>query len=154
SLFYKAATALAPSNNRKVAIFADTENDGILWTKLWKQEASQYGYQIAYTATFPPGTSDFSQYVQQAKASGAQVLLAQMLPPDGIALWKQIAAYGWKPTVAACDKCAASSLFAKNLGPLANGTLNFGWWTPDDEYPGDAALISAWEPSTGNNLSL
>jgi branched-chain amino acid transport system substrate-binding protein len=154
SLFYKAATALAPSNNRKVAIFADTENDGIQWTKLWKQEASQYGYQVAYVASFPPGTSDFSQYVQQAKASGAQVLLAQMLPPDGIALWKQAAAYGWKPTVAACNKCAATPLFPKDLGSLAQGTLNFGWWVPDDNYPGDAALVRYWEPSLGNNIDL
>ena len=154
SLFYKTATALVPSNNRKVAIFADTENDGILWTKLWKAEAAQYGYQVAYTASFPPLTSDYSQYVQQAKASGAQVLLAQMLPPDGIALWKQIAAFGWKPTVAACNKCSASALFPKTLGPLAQGTLNFGWWTPDDNYPGDAALVKYWEPSTGNNISL
>jgi branched-chain amino acid transport system substrate-binding protein len=154
SLFYKTATALAPANNRKVAIFADTENDGILWAKLWKQEAAQYGYQVVYTASFPPLTADFSQYVQQAKASGAQVLLAQMLPPDGIALWKQIAAFGWKPTVAACNKCSASALFTKDLGPLAQGTLNFGWWTPDDADPGDAALVKYWEPATGNNISL
>jgi branched-chain amino acid transport system substrate-binding protein len=154
SLFYKTATALVPSNNRKVAIFADTENDGIQWAKLWKQEAPQYGYQVAYVASFPPGTSDFSQYVQQAKASGAQVLLAQMLPPDGIALWKQIHAYGWKPSVAACNKCSASSLFPKDLGSLAQGTLNFGWWTPDDSYPGDASLVKYWEPSTGNDISL
>ena len=154
SLFYKTATALVPSNNRKVAIFADTENDGIQWTKLWKAEAPQYGYQVAYVASFPPGTSDFSQYVQQAKASGAQVLLAQMLPPDGIALWKQVHAFGWKPALAACNKCSASALFPKDLGPLAQGTLNFGWWTPDDSYPGAASLVSYWEPSTGNNISL
>jgi len=154
SLFFKAATALAPSNDRKVAIFADTENDGILWARLWKAEAAQYGYTIAYSASFPPGTSDFSQYVQQAKASGAQVLLAQMLPPDGIALWKQIHAFGWKPTVAACNKCSASALFPKDLGALAEGTLNFGWWTPDDIFPGTQRLVSYWEPSTGNNISL
>lgn len=154
SLFFKAATGLVPGNNRKVAIFADTENDGILWAKLWKAEAAQYGYTIAYSASFPPGTSDFSQYVQQAKASGAQVLLAQMLPPDGIALWKQIHAFGWKPAVAACNKCSASALFPKDLGPLAEGTLNFGWWTPDDVYPGAQRLVSYWEPSTGNNISL
>ena len=154
SLFYKTATALVPSNNRKVAIFTDTENDGIQWNKLWKQEAPQYGYQVAYSASFPPGTTDYSQYVQAAKASGAQVLLAQMLPPDGIALWKQIAAFGWKPAVAACNKCAATPFFPKTLGSLAQGTLNFGWWTPDNNYPGDAKLVSLWEPTLGNDINL
>lgn len=154
ALFYQTATALVPSNNRKVAIFADTENDGILWTKLWKAEAPAAGYKVVYTASFPPLTTDYSQYVQHAKASGAQILLAQMLPPDGIALWKQVAAYGWKPKLAACNKCSASSLFPKDLGKLAQGTLNFGWWTPYENYPGTQKMLKYWLASTGITISL
>jgi branched-chain amino acid transport system substrate-binding protein len=123
------------STNTKVALFTDTEEDGNVMGGLWEKNAPKFGYTVAYRAQFPVGTTDFSQYIDAAKSSGADVLIAQMLPPDAFALWKQIKASGFKPKVAFCEKCANGGAWIQSLGQLGQGTSVTDWWSPDNGYP-------------------
>jgi branched-chain amino acid transport system substrate-binding protein len=138
--------------NKKVALFTDTEEDGIVMGGLWKQNASKFGYRIVSHASFPVGTTNFSKYIADAKSKGAQVLIAQMIPPDAIALWKQMKAAGYQPVTAFCEKCSNNGAWGKALGVLANGTSEAEWWVPEARLP-QAASFAALAKKLGGRSS-
>ncbi|HLH70680.1 MAG TPA: amino acid ABC transporter substrate-binding protein [Candidatus Dormibacteraeota bacterium] len=150
-LEYQAANLI--SSNKRVALFTDTEEDGITMGNLWINEAPEYGYTIAYHASFPVGTTDFSNQIAQAKAANAEILIAQMLPPDGQTLWKQMKALGFHPKYAACEKCANSFAWRQGLGPIAEGTEAISWWTPQMGYPGSQRFYDHFVSMTGGLTS-
>jgi len=135
-------TANGTTTNKRIALFTDTEQDGITMGKLWLQKAPQYGYTVAYHATFPVGTTNFSSQVAAAKAANAQVLIAQMTPPDAIALWKQIKSLNYHPLVAESEKGASTSTWTQGLGSVAEGALITNFWSRSLGYSGTSDLIA------------
>jgi branched-chain amino acid transport system substrate-binding protein len=128
--------------DKKVVLFTDTEEDGVVMGKLWTSNAPKFGYTIAAHESFPVGTTDFSKYIADAKSKGAEVLIAQMIPPDAIALWKQMKAAGYRPQTAFCEKCSNNGAWGKALGKLANGTSEAEWWVPEAGFPQSAAFVA------------
>jgi branched-chain amino acid transport system substrate-binding protein len=118
---------------------------------LWEAQAPKYGYQIAYHAKFPVGTTDFSQFVQAAKDADADVMIAQVIPPDAAALWKQMNALGYAPKTAWPEKGGTVG-FPQAVGELANGASVFGWWTPDNGNVGGQKLYDANKSKFGDGL--
>ena len=137
------AAALVDTN-KKVALFTDSEDDGVVMGKLWQQEAPKQGFDVVYHAKFPVGTTDYGQYIKKAKAAGAEVMFAIMIPPDAIALWKQMKALGWAPKIASCEKCSHTAAWPQALGELADGTMNFGFWAPDLGYADSDRIAQLW----------
>ncbi|HEV2661337.1 MAG TPA: ABC transporter substrate-binding protein [Ktedonobacteraceae bacterium] len=135
-------TSALVKTNKRIALFTDTEEDGITMGKLWTQKAPQFGYQIAYHAQFPVGTTNFSSQIAAAQAAKADVLIAQMIPPDAAGLWKQMKSLGYQPKTAFCEKCAASSAWKQILGPLAEGTMTVDWWSPSLGLPETSTFVS------------
>jgi branched-chain amino acid transport system substrate-binding protein len=152
ALEYDAASLT--QTNKKVALFTDTEDDGVVFGDLWAKEAAKRGFEIVYHAKFPIGTSDFGQFIQAAKSANADLVFAIMIPPDGIALWKQMKALGYAPKVASCEKCAHTVAWPKVLGELALGTLMFGWWSPDSGFPGTDHVMAVWSKKYGMTTDL
>jgi branched-chain amino acid transport system substrate-binding protein len=134
--------------NKRVALFTDTAEDGTVMGALWESQAPKYGYTIAYRAQFPVGTTDFSQFVQKAKDADADVMIAQVTPPDAAALWKQMKALGYAPVTAWAEK-GASVGFPEAVGPLAEGTMVFGYWTANNGNVGGQALYDATKAQFG-----
>ncbi len=137
--------------NKKVALFTDTGEDGRAMGALWEQQAPDFGYEIAYRAEFPVGTTDFSQFIGEAKASGAEVVIAQVIPPDAVALWKQMAALDYQPKTAWAEKGGTVG-FGDAAGPLAEGASVFGWWTPDNGNVGGQEVYDANTAEFGDGL--
>jgi branched-chain amino acid transport system substrate-binding protein len=102
--------------NKRVVLFTDTDPDGIVMGGLWAKTAPTLGYKVVAHEKFPEGTTDFSTYIRDAQKNKAEVLIAQMIPPDAIALWKQMKAAGYQPKVAVCEKCSYNSGWGKALG--------------------------------------
>jgi branched-chain amino acid transport system substrate-binding protein len=140
--------------NKRVALFTDNEQDGAVMGALWESKAPSFGYTIAYHATFPVGTSDYGSFIAEAKKSGATVLIAQMIPPDAFALWKQMKSLGYAPAIAFCEKCADARGWSKELGPIGNGTMAAGFWSPTLGRPQTKAFVDAYEPTYGNTIDL
>ncbi|WP_088318554.1 ABC transporter substrate-binding protein [Kineosporia sp. R_H_3] len=137
--------------NKKVALFTDTEEDGKAMGALWEQQAPAAGYTVVYRAEFPVGTTDFSQFVQKAKDSGAEVMIAQVIPPDAAALWKQMKSLGYAPKTAWPEKGGTVG-FPDAAGPLAEGATVFGWWTPTNGNVGGQAVYDANKAKFGDGL--
>lgn len=117
-------TADEADTNKKVVIFADTEEDGVATGGLWEASAPAAGYEVVYRADNPAGTTDFTADINAAKAAGAEVLLAILIPPDAFALWEQMKALEYVPDLAFCLKCSSSAAFQAVLGDTAEATSN------------------------------
>lgn len=135
------AVGLTPTN-KKIALFTDTEPDGTVERGLFKQAATDAGFQVVGDYSFPVGTSDYSSFVSDARDKGAEVVIGQMTPPDGIALWKQMKSLGFKPPVAFMAKAASTTAWPKALGPVADGSLQQSFWSSKAGLPGTDHLLA------------
>lgn len=134
---------LAGGDARNVALFTDTEPDGVIERELYKQAAADAGFTVVGDYTFPVGTSDFTSFINDAKANGAELVVAQTIPPDGIALWQQMKALGLAPQMAFSAKAATSGAWWEALGETSEGTLTEGFWAPELGYAGTEEIMSS-----------
>ena len=138
-----AAKALASvPGNKKVALFTDNEPDSVVERPLYEAAFKADGLDVVGDYTFPVGTTDFSSFIADAKANGAQLLAGQMAPADGVALWKQLKSSGFRPKAAFLAKASDADSWWQSLGSLAQGTLSEGYWSPGQASPGQLATIT------------
>ncbi|HLI88738.1 MAG TPA: amino acid ABC transporter substrate-binding protein [Ktedonobacteraceae bacterium] len=140
-------------SNHKVALFTDNEQDGVVMGQLWTQNAPKFGYQIAYHASFPVGTTDYGDLIRRAQASGAQIVIAQMETPDAITLWRQMQTLNYRPAAAFIEKGAEPVQWWNALKMAAQGTMVAGYWYPTLPYPGASTLRQRFEKDTGQTYS-
>jgi branched-chain amino acid transport system substrate-binding protein len=137
------ARALASvASNKKVVLFTDDEPDGVVERPLYTAAFKADGLDVVGDYTFPVGTTDFSSFIADAKASGAQLVTGQLAPADGVALWKQLKSSGLRPRAAFLADAADSDSWWRSLGGLAQGTLSEGYWSPGQASPGQLATIT------------
>jgi branched-chain amino acid transport system substrate-binding protein len=141
------------TSNRKVVLFTDNGPDGTLQGAFWEKYAPQFGYQILYRASFPGGTSDYGDMIRKAHATGADILFAQIQPPDGIALVRQMEALNWKPKAAFLERACEAADFWDALGKSAQGISFTTIWHPECGYPGAKELAEAFTRETGQSYS-
>lgn len=126
----QAAKALAAvASNKKAVVFTDNEPDGVLERPLYKAALKAAGVDVVGDYTFPVGTTDFSSFIANAKAQGAQLLAAQMTPADGVALWKQLKSFNFAPQAAFVAKASDATYWWQTLGTMAQDTLSEGFWS-------------------------
>jgi branched-chain amino acid transport system substrate-binding protein len=117
--------------NRRVALFTDLEEDGIVMGALWEQHAREFGYEVVYRAEFPVGLCDFSSQVDEAQAAEADVAIAQVMPPDGVAILRAMADAGYCPKLLFIEKTGNTGGWPRVTGGLGEGTLAANWWSPE-----------------------
>lgn len=135
--------------NKKVALFTDNAEDGTVMGALWEQKAAEFGYEVVYRAIFPVGTTDYTSYINEMKSSDADILISQMIPPDAIALWKQLKAANADLQLAFAEKAASASNWPGELGDIAEGTMITDWYMAGD--PKGAELLEKFSASIGMN---
>jgi branched-chain amino acid transport system substrate-binding protein len=140
-------------SNRKVALFTDNEQDGIIQGQLWNQYAKEYKYEIVYHAKFPLGTTEYGDLIRRAVEGKADIVIAQMIPPDSIALWRQMQALDYKPKAAFFEKGGETMEWWKANGKAAQGTMVAGYWHPGLGFPGAKELRARFEKETGETYS-
>jgi branched-chain amino acid transport system substrate-binding protein len=142
------------ATNKKVAILHDNGPDGqVVGGQIWPAMAEKHGYTVASNAEFPTEETQFGSLVEQAKASGAEILLVDAITPQAIAIRKQLSAADWKPKVIVIEKGAEPVQFQQALGALADGVLVGGYWDSSFKYPGASDLRAAFEKETGQTYS-
>ena len=114
--------------NKKVVIFTDTEEDGPIQAALWKENAAKYGYEVVQHIEFPVGNTNFTTQVADAKASGADIVMAQIIPPDGVALLKEMKTQGYDPQLMFMEKAGNTGGYVDITEGLANGVLAANWF--------------------------
>jgi branched-chain amino acid transport system substrate-binding protein len=140
-------------SNHRVALFTDNEQDGVVMGQLWTQNAPKFGYTIAYHANFPVGTTDYGDLIRRAQAAKAQIVIAQMVTPDAIALWRQMQSLNYRPAAAFLEKAAEPVQWVQALKGAAQGVMVTGYWHPSLPYPGASTLRQRFEQNTHQTYS-
>jgi len=144
---FQAADLVA--TNKKVALFTDQEEDGIVMGGLWADKAPTFGYQIVAHEQFPVGNTNFTSQVAEAKSSGAQVVIAQVIPPDGVALLREMKAQGYQPEVVFLEKAGDTGGYAGISDGLADGTLAANWFAAGIGTDREQEFIDAYSADAG-----
>ena len=146
-----AAKALATApGNKKVALFTDNEPDSVVERPLYEAALKADGLDVVGDYTFGVGTTDFSSFIADAEANGAQLVAGQLAPADGAALLKQLASSGFRPKAAFLAGTSDPGYQPPSPGRLAQDTLSAGYWSPGQASPGQLAVIS---PTLGKKYS-
>jgi branched-chain amino acid transport system substrate-binding protein len=154
SMSFQTLAGLNLKTNKKIAILHDNGPDGVLaGGKIWPAQAKANGYQVVANIQFPVDNTDFTAAVQQAKASGADIVLVDCVTPQAISLRKQMAAVGWTPKYMVNEKGAEPVQYAQALGNLSNGVIVGAYWDPSFPYPGARDLQQAFQAQTGHTPS-
>lgn len=135
--------------NKEVALFTDQEEDGIVMGGLWEEKAASFGYEIVAYEQFPVGNTNFSSQVAEAKASGAEVVIAQVIPPDGIALLREMKAQGYDPKVVFLEKAGNTGGYPTITDGLADGVLAANWFAEGMGLDREAEFIEEFASTTG-----
>jgi branched-chain amino acid transport system substrate-binding protein len=139
-----AAKVLASAGgDKKLVLFTDSEPDNVVERPLYTAAFKADGLDVVGDYTFPAGTADFTSFIAQAKAKGAQLLAGQLAPADGVALWKQLKSAGFDPKAAFLDETPDADGWWRSVGRLAQGTLSDGYWSPRQASPGQLTTIAA-----------
>jgi len=150
--------------NKKVAIVASDEPDGVGWYSSLPPIVKGMGYQPIgidkKLGLLPPDTSDFSSVINEWKANGAEILWGNTVPPFFSALWKQCSTLGFKPKIVSIGRAA---LFYEDItswgGNLPNGVGTEVWWNPSiTEYKAignttPMSLIADWTRTSGKPMN-
>jgi branched-chain amino acid transport system substrate-binding protein len=140
-------------SNKKVALFTDNEQDGVVMGGLWEENAKKFGYEVVAHASFPVGTTEYGDFIRRAQEAGAEFVICQMITPDSIALWKQMQALDYRPKAIFFEKGGEPVDWWTVHGTAAQGTMVAGYWYPDLGYPGAADLRTRFEQETGAQYS-
>ena len=151
---FNAADELKLATNKKVAIIhSNGRNETVIGGEEWPKWAAKHGWTVTFNSSLPPDTTQFTSAVEQAKTSGADMLLSVFPPPAAIALRKQLAAAKYSPKILVMEEGGEPEAFAQALGGLANGVMVGGYWDPSFPYPGASTLRDEFEKETGQTFS-
>ncbi|MEM1587112.1 MAG: amino acid ABC transporter substrate-binding protein [Candidatus Bathyarchaeia archaeon] len=143
--YFQALETVPPGmNNKKMVLFLEDSPEGVAFGNLYKKFAADYKYEVVYEVSIPLGTTDFTDMIRKAQATGADIVMGLMIPPEGWAMLKQAYALGWRPKFMAISKAFEPYDFIEAVGPkISNGTCHLGFWAPW-LYPGGQELADAY----------
>lgn len=151
-------------SNKKVAVIASDEPDGVGWYSGLGGMLSPHGFEPLgldkKLGLLPLETTDFSSVINEWKASGAEVLWGNCPAPFFGALWKQCQTLGFKPKAVFIGR---APLFYQDVSSWG-GDLPLGigvevWWDPAmTEYQGigdttPTSLVERWKKDTNQPMN-
>ncbi|MCA8294731.1 amino acid ABC transporter substrate-binding protein [Burkholderia sp. AU30198] len=140
--------------NKKAVILSDNGPDGrVVGGRIWPNAISTGGFTLVQQNSFPVDSQQFTTMIAQAKADYADIALVDAIPPQAIAMRKQMAAADFHPKLLVMEKGGEPEQFARALGKLSNGVLVGGYWDPSFPYPGAAELGKRFETETHQTQS-
>ncbi len=135
--------------NKKVVLFTDTEEDGVVMGKLWEENAPKFGYEIVARETFAVDNANFSSQVADAKAKGADIVIAQVIPPEAIGILKEMKAQGYDPKAIFMEKGGNTGNFVNITGGLGLGVMAANWFAEGMGLADEKKFIDAYAKTIG-----
>ncbi len=134
---------------KKVAIFLEKTDWGREMGVLWASFAKDYGYQEVVNSEYAPGSKDFSDLILKAKSGGAEAVIAQPTPPDGMTLFKQMKELDFNAKVYLFIRAPDPPVWSQNLGRDGDDVLFMPGWHYAFRYPKVAELNEAYRKRVG-----
>jgi branched-chain amino acid transport system substrate-binding protein len=134
---------------RRVALFSERTDWGLEMGRLYAEQAPRYGYQIVVSEEYAPGTKDFSDLILKAKAAGAEAVIGEPNPPDGMTLVKQMRELDFNPKFIMLSRAADGVVWTENLGKDGDYVVYSPGWHYAAKYPGVAELTAKHQARYG-----
>jgi branched-chain amino acid transport system substrate-binding protein len=150
--------------NKKVAIFASDDPDGVGWYAAYPGILKSFGYDVAgadkKVGLAPIDTTDFSSIITKWKNAGCEILWGNAPAPFAGTLLRQCATLGFQPKMISIGR---APLFYEDVSSWGgNIPLGIGceiWWDPSfADSPGiggttPQSLALRWAKDTGKQLN-
>ncbi len=119
--------------SKKIAMVSVADAFGIELSTAARPLLEAAGFELAMDESYPITTQDFSQLINQAKASGADTFVAFSYPPDTFGLTGTAIALQYNPPAFYTAVGTAFPIYKDKLfGPNVDGVLGIGGVNPDD----------------------
>jgi branched-chain amino acid transport system substrate-binding protein len=150
--------------NKKAALFASDDPDGIGWYAAYPGILEGLGYDVIGAdkklGLVPMETTDFSSIINEWKDNNCEILWGNAPAPFFGTLWKQCSALGFQPKMISVGR---APLFYEDVSAWG-GDLPLGigcevWWDPSfGDSPGiggttPQSLAERWAEETGKQLN-
>ena len=150
--------------NKKVAVFAADDADGVGWYALFPGYLEEQGFDVCgeenELGLAPMDTTDFSSIIEQWKDYGCEILWGNAPAPFVGTLLRQCASLGFQPKMISIGR---APLFTEDIeawgGDLPLGVGCEIWWDPSiEDAPGiggttPQSLADRYTEDTGNPLN-
>jgi len=135
---------------QKLAIWELNTGWGGEMADQWAQTLGDAGYEVVLREKYQLHAKDFSTLISQTQSAGADAVLSNPIPPDGITAVKQMKETGWTPKlvdfVRACDPRAWGSA----LGSTGDYVASTGpGWEAGLDTTGTADLVDRYHQRDG-----
>ena len=138
--FFAVAAAMTPKPTTIALVGADAEFpknalDGA------RAQAKRAGYKIVYDNTYPPSTADYSPIVRAIQATKPDIVYVASYPPDTVGMIRAATEVGLQTRLFGGGMVGLQAAAIKTqLGPLANGIVDYDFWAPVGPYATPEAL--------------
>jgi branched-chain amino acid transport system substrate-binding protein len=107
-----------------------------------RENAKEFGVNIVYDKSFPPGTADFSPIVRALQASNADIVIICSYPLSSVGMVLAVNEANYKPKIIGGAMVGLQATVFKNkLGPKLNGFVNYETWVPSEKMMAPAAAF-------------
>jgi branched-chain amino acid transport system substrate-binding protein len=107
--------------------------------------AKKKGLQVVLHETYPPGTTDFSAIVNRVKAANPDVLVANYVPAEVIAITRQMRELVVNVKIYSATPGGGFLDYYKALEKTAEFVYAGSYWDPGLAYPGNLEFVAAYE---------
>lgn len=162
--WYEMLALYGDKTNKKVAVFAADDPDGVAWYALFPVFLKEKGFEVygveQKVGLLPLETTDFSSVIRAWKKFGAEILWGNAPAPFVGTLLRQAKTLGFKPKIISIGR---APLFYEDVkawgGDLPLGVGCEIWWDPSfEESPGiggttPKSLAERWQKEKNKPLN-
>ena len=148
--------SVADKTDKIVGGLWPNDPDGKTYAEMFTKRLLEKGYKVVDAGRFPPGTLDYTSFIELWKKEKVDILTSIQAPPDFAAAWRQCHQQGFIPKMATGGKPILFPSAVQALGGnLANGLTVCVWWSPYHPFKSSLAgysakvLCDAWTEKTG-----
>jgi branched-chain amino acid transport system substrate-binding protein len=107
--------------------------------------AKKRGLEVVLHETYPPGTTDFSAILNKVKAAKPDVVVANYIPAEVIAMTRQMRELDVNVKMLSATPGGGFLDYAKDLGKTAEFVYAGSYWDPSLAYPGNREFVAAYQ---------
>jgi branched-chain amino acid transport system substrate-binding protein len=107
--------------------------------------AKKKGLEVVFHETYAPGTTDFSAVLNKLKAAKPDVLVANYVPAEVIAITGQMREMDVNVKMYSATPGAGFLDYYKDLGKTAEFVYAGSYWDPSLAYPGNREFVAAYQ---------
>ena len=113
-----------------------------------KANATEYGFEIVYEATYPLSTQDYRLYLDAIAEHDCDILFLCSYLADTIDLVRAVRSHRFHPNLVGGAMIGPQNTDVKTtLGPALNGFVNYEYWVPNPAmmFPGVVELLRTYQ---------